>query len=441
MRGLFADINFNRKEKIFFVSIFGFSLMQLVYFIMQNSTVNYYDEVRYIEISTNILHNGLFNIADNLRTYLYPLLMSCFFIFTDGDFTKWKIIFSLFQYIIYILTIFLMAKTAYQYNKTKLVYFSVLFLGLMNPYLIQATTLFLTDIIATCVVTVSLIYLLTSDLNKWKNGVIVSILLYCSVLIRPSSAIFMAIFLIIGAYRLIKIKDFKPVKFVIVGLFCLLLFFPQLYMNIKQFNHFTPLIHLNLFEQQSVWATQYLKYGTVTIGGEQPSLYFLSPWYEETAMSIFQLAWNNFFEFLFIFCAHIFGMLDWGYIDTYIKDLDVTSKITPAILLFINWFFIGVGVVALKKQRKHDFGTISLIFAAFGYTLFMATTAIESRFGYPIYLILLIFAGLGIQNIFENIRRKKFVIIISASLLVSVCASLFISYLIDSQTNRIFWVF
>ncbi|OME80592.1 hypothetical protein BK120_18045, partial [Paenibacillus sp. FSL A5-0031] len=91
------------KSEMFITSIvFLISLVQFVYFVTQNSGTSFYDETRYYDISKNILTNGLFNITDDLRTFLYPLLISMFYIFTDGNHENVKILFSIFQYIVYI---------------------------------------------------------------------------------------------------------------------------------------------------------------------------------------------------------------------------------------------------------------------------------------------------------------------------------------------------
>ncbi|WP_415839985.1 hypothetical protein, partial [Paenibacillus endophyticus] len=254
-----------------------------------------------------------------------------------------------------------------------------------------------------------------------------------------SSAVFMILFFLIALCRLIMIKDFKPLKFTIIGLLFLVIFLPQIYMNITKFNHFTPLIHLNLFEQQSIWATQFLKYATVVIDGEDPGLRYLTPWTIDSNISMLKLMSTNFIVFVAVFVTHIFGILDWGYVDTYIRNLSVSSRIIPSIFLYVQWFIIGLGILWMKLRNQLTFVTVSLLVTAIGYTFFIATTAIESRFGYPIYLILLFFSGFGIKFVIESFKTKKLIIFISFLMLLVICFSLYFSYYIDIQSNRIFW--
>ncbi|WP_138755237.1 hypothetical protein [Paenibacillus sinopodophylli] len=428
-----------KSDWIFLLLVSLISLIQFIIFVVQNSSASYYDELGYYEISNNILINGLFNISDDLRTFLYPLLISILYIFTDGNHTNVKVIFSVFQFIVYIFTILMIAKVAYKFQSEKKIYFSVIAFGFLNPYLIQSTTLFLTDLLASCFLTISLIYLLTSDLNKLYNGSVVASFLYFSVLIRPSSAIFMVIFFIIAMYRLIKIKDFKPIKFTIVGLLLLIIFIPQLYMNITKFNHFTPLIHSNLFEQQSIWATQHLKYATVIIDGEQPGLRYLTPWLIDSNISMMKLMMNNFIVFILVFSSHLFGVLDWGYVDSFIRNLSVSTKILPSAWLYVQWFIIGLGMLWMWSRKNLTFVSASLILSALGYTFFIATTAVESRFGYPIYFILLFFSGYGVKYLVESFKNKRVFFVIIGILLVYIGISFSISYFIDMQTNRINW--
>ncbi|RED57634.1 hypothetical protein DFP95_110107 [Cohnella lupini] len=117
MRSIFSKTNY-----VLFLLICAFSIAQFTYFLVQNYNVNYYDEEGYYFISNQIIQNGLFNLTEELRTYLYPLILSLFYVFTDGSLSSHKILVSIFQYAVLIFTVLLIAKTAFNYSKSKVVF-------------------------------------------------------------------------------------------------------------------------------------------------------------------------------------------------------------------------------------------------------------------------------------------------------------------------------
>lgn len=284
--------------------------------------------------------------------------------------------------------------------------------------MVQSTTLFLTDLLASCFLVISLIYLLSSDLNTWRNGAAISFFLYSSVLIRPSNAIFMILFALIAIYRFIKVKDYKPYKFIAIGLICLILFLPQVYMNITKFNHLTPLIHSNLYERQIVGAAHYLKYGTVVISEEDPRLFSYAPIQAVGDTNIYDMITINPLNFVFLIGAHIFGILDWGYVSTYIKDFSVSYRVAPSIMLYFAWIVSIVGLVYSRIRKNLRLIWVGTLTATIGYSLLMSTTVVESRFGYPLYLMMLFFSGYGVEYFIQIYKDRKNIVIWSLTLLM-----------------------
>lgn len=422
---------FNKKN-VLVILIFVLSVIMFLFFLNQNFKVSYYDEAGYLVISDLILKNGLFNAPNELRTYLYSLLIAIFKLFSDGNLAHVKIAFSVFQYAVFVLTIWFVAKKAKAMSENKIMFYTILVLGLLNPYLIQSTTLFLTDILAACCISISLILLTTSDLNKIKNGIWISLLAYSAVMIRPSSLIFLLPFFAIACYRLIIIKDFKPFKLILSGILCFVVFFPQIYNNIIAYNHWTILLHTDLMKAQTEWAVQYLKYGTVVIEGESPALFFKSPF--DSSGSMMNLLISHLIQFIVVYSSHIFGVLDWGIIDTYIKNFTSPSRWVASLFLYSSWFLIFCGII--HQMRKKNFVSMSFLFSALVYLLFIGLTAVESRFGYPLYLILLYFAGWGIEAILKW-RSRRWIII--CSYLLMIVMFFYLSHAIDATTGRIEW--
>ncbi|AOZ93306.1 hypothetical protein [Paenibacillus crassostreae] len=440
------------KKKLITLSIYSLATGIFIYYLNLNYRVNYYDEIGYVHVSKLILNDGLFNINEPLRTYLYPLIISMFSMFSNGDIAVVKIMMSIFQFIVYQYTVKKIANTCLYHSNNYLIYYSILFFGAFNLYLIQSTTLLLTDLLASCLIILSLLAAIFDDCQNKINYKIFAFI-YAAIMIRPSSIIFLPIILVILVFRKKILNNISYKNTLIAMIMPILIIFPQLYNNIVQFNHWTPLIHMDLYEFQSKLAATYLKYGTVVIPNEEASLVFRSPFLIVDNTSIYELMSNDFIAFISIFMIHVFGVLDWGYVDTYIRNFYPITRVPASLYLYLFWILSGCGLYRAVKHRKRNvkekFIIYSLVLSFLGYCLFLGTTVIEARFGYPLFLIALPFAGFGVQQIVNNIFGKntkgiKLPKYLKLCLIVLICIIILIlllkcSFLLDSSTGRINW--
>lgn len=408
-----------------------------MYFAGINSKNSYYDENWYIQISDVINSSGLFMSTDGLRTYMYPLFIAiCRNVF-GGDLETLKMGISIIQYCILYATVMFVAVNVYKKSKNQIAFFGVLTLGLINPYLVQATTLILSDILAACLITVACVCLAFYDWNKWNTCLVASAFLFSSVMVRPSNAIFIILFLIVIIVRWFVRKDFKMYRVILCALAMSVIVFPQLMGNVVKYDHFTPLLHKNLYEQQTEWAASYLRYGTVLMDDENAQLFYNSPFPKEKGTTMFKLLYKNPFQFIFIYTAHIFSAIDWGFVDTYTRTLDASDRVLQSALLCIEWFLMGVGLYVMWRNRKINYLTLG--FLAIGYLLFIGTTCVESRFGYPVYLILLGVSGPGLSHIVQNYKDNAFIVRLTSIFIAYMNVFLFLTYKVDMMTGRIIW--
>lgn len=191
----------NKHKIVPLVVLILISTSIFIYYLLQNYNVNYYDETGYITISQMILDKGLFSIDEPLRTYLYPLFITFARIFTNGNIDNAKITISILQFLLYIYTIFTVSSYFYRTTKNNLIYYVILTFGFLNPYLIQSTTLFLTDSLASCFIVLSVLHMIFNDYRKISSYFIVFLLSYAAVMVRPASAILIPIIFILFLYR------------------------------------------------------------------------------------------------------------------------------------------------------------------------------------------------------------------------------------------------
>jgi len=346
---------------------------------------NYGDEYGYVyEDSNSLLTTGL--LSNPKTTYLYPSIISFFLILSNGDTVHAKIFMSFFQYIIYLFTIIFIANTFS--NNKKLIWHAIISFGFLNPYLIQASTLFLTDLLGSCLMAISIMSLMSLNINKTRIIVGIFGLLYLAVMIRSALIIFLPIAIGLIIFRFVKFKDIKILKILLISVLLAVIFIPQVYQNVVNYNDWTPLIHRDLYAEQSIWSVHLLKYGSVFIGGEKAQLFYYSHVLVEEGTSIFDLFFNDPFSFFYVYFSHVFGVIDWSYVDSFIKEFYPTSRLIGSFFLYSIWFFTFYGILHLiwnKSLTKNNFMFASILISALVYTLFIATTAVESRFGYCLH--------------------------------------------------------
>jgi len=507
------NINFNKSDKIIFISIFFISLLLFVFYVSLNANVSLWDEREYLSISQQILDKGSFDEYASYRTYLYPAIISSVKIFSTDDVTL-KIIFSVLQYAVYLGTVILIANYASSFlkskpkstfpnfidpkngaqhyhdrynnepaykswfnkyypnytieqatqivipvklllqlvsspkNEHKIIWHSVIAFGFLNPFLIQATTLFSPDVLASCFAVLSIFSLTRLDLTRSKFIFFAIGLFYCSVMIRPSSMIFLPIVAGIILFRFLKKKNISISKVSLISVILLVIFAPQIYQNVTNFGEWTPLIVHSLYDQQITDGVQTLKYSTVVIPGEGSASYYDSPFPVKDDVNIYQLLFEDPSTFLLVYSSHIFGVLDWNYVDSYIKDFYPLNRIPASLLIYSTWFFVIWGILESRFFfNRNDFLMKVLILSAIVYLAFIATTAVEIRFGYPIFLLLLPFSGYGVKYLYDfcikrdnktsKLWNKRIGFITIYSLFISIF--FYSSFLFSNLTGRIDW--
>jgi len=441
-------INFNNSDKIIFGSIFFISFLLFLFYVNLNADIDFYDEKNYLYNSQKILDNGLFGYESEFRPYLYPAIIASLKIFSNDDVTT-KIIISVLQYAVYLGSVIFIANSAVWKNNNKIIWHSVIALGFLNPFLIQATTLFLTDLLASCFIVVSIFSLIRLDLNRSKFVLFAIGLFYASVMMRPSSVILLPMIVGIILFRILKHKNINFLKISLISLALLVIIMPQLYQNVTKQGEWTPFITAPLFELALSGSTIQMKVATVVIPGEEGLMHYYLPFQAgDRIANIYLVLLENPSKFLFLYSSHIFATFDWDYVDIYIKEYHPPDRIPSSLLIYSTWFFAICGFFATRKNFfiENRFLLTTLIISAILFLVFIITIVPEVRYTYPIFLLLLPFSGYGIKYIFDStthnnktsklwIKRIGFITVY----LLFISAFFYISFLFSYQTGRIDW--
>lgn len=340
------NISMNKSEKIFFVIILFLSLLMFLFYVNLNAFENFHDEKVYVDYSHVILDHGLFDYEtylQKIRTYLYPTIIASLQIIYSDDIVITKIILSGIQYAVYLSTVIFIANYTINKNDNKIIWHSIIAFGFLNPFLIQATTLFLTDIFASCFIVLAIFSLTSIDLTRLKFVFFSIGLFYSSVMIRPSTIIFLPIVIGLILFRFLKQKHFSIAKVSLISLILLVIFIPQLYHNVTNWDEWTPFVIQPIYEKLNYWAASNLKFGGVVIPGENARLMYTSPFPVSDDVNIYRLFMEDTSTFVLVYFSHFFGVLDWDYVDTYIKDYYPDNRIPSSLLIYSTWFFCYFG--------------------------------------------------------------------------------------------------
>ena len=464
------SIAYPTQDILFLAVVLAISVGFFIFYLKQNVPVLAGDEYRYYFYADSILKNGFVKSGSDNTTYFYPLVIMLVQWLVNrlaeagigtslGQIALLKLGISIIQYFVYLATVIFAGKVTWKVTGKKFAYYAALLAGALNPYMIQACTLLLTDILSTCFVCIAILFALSSDLNRLRNLTLTFSLAFISVMVRPSALIFVPIVIVIFAIRLLK-REFRLSAAKILVMAALLgIFAPQLYSNVANFQHWTPLLHQNLLRAQNTWAVCSLKYVTVIppakpVGG----LNYINPYCQNgNVRTIYELLVQDFLQFSFVAAAHIFAVLDWGYVDTYIRNFYTPSRILGSIGIYTSWYLVFYGIwiwlkstpwkmkLAKPEWFPCDFVFGGLLTAASVYIAFIVTTTPEARFGYPIFMLLLPFLGFGFSNLAERCaaltgRATLFFIRGHGSLLVMVVLIGFVlSFWFDTTTQQINW--
>jgi hypothetical protein len=431
--------SWSRKDTAFVATVMLGSLGLFVWYLAQNVERSFGDEAYYVIVADRILHNGLWELREELRTYLYPLILAFAKTFFGAGVAS-KALVGVAQYLVFLFSLKLLARTVIQLTRKKAAGLLVFAAAALNPYLVQATTLFLTDILAACLVTCGFIKLLFGDLRLRKNAFLATLPFAAVVMVRPAAAVFAPLACLGLAVR--RYVEPIPLRKAILGFVLSMAFLvPQLHMNVTQFKHWTPIVHYPLYRLQTHEAVRCVKYGTVIIPGERAPLCFANPLADKSCQSMQALALKSPLAFAYTAAAHVFGVFDWGYVDNYITSYYPSNRLPASILLHSTWFLAAIGFIRfLRRRRTLPAGRPPLLFflaaAMVADLCFLATTQVESRFGYPIFLMAMPFLGFAIP---DSRPSRKLTVMIALSWLLWMGLSTALSFWMDGLTGRILW--
>ena len=364
-----------------------------------------FDENHYVSLAALLWEQGPFELSElhAQRTYLYPLLLSCFWPLAGGDAAALKLLVAVVQYAVFVATIGWLALGIESRDTTheRVARCAVLVAGLWNPYWIQSTTLLLTDSLAVCSFVFAVGATWRCDLNRWR-GVLATVgLASCAAMLRPAALPALGFVLGSIALRGVWKRDVALPRFAVRSFAGFVPFVPQVVLNLRNFGSWSILPDLPMYQIQLTWAVRRLRWVTATGSDSDATrgVVYLNPIEVGPEHNLLSALFEAPAAFAVAYGAHLFHVLDWGYVDTFVDDLYAVSRIPGSVFVYSCWGLVLLGLVERLGWRRtgtsRDGYWIALAVSAAVYAVFIATTQMETRYAFPVLLLALPFCGPG----------------------------------------------
>lgn len=272
-------------------------------------------------------------------------------------------------------------------------------LMLINMYLVQATTLCLTDILASCLIVLGIMAMIYLPITPIAIAIEVGIVSMAGMM-RPASLFFLLSMPVLYSVRYLtetqkfSIRGFlRPFPNAIIA-FCIVVF-PQLMINqtINPGAVKFPIVK-NLWSGQQGWGNRLLKYGT-SVDGQMvghPVKYSIPD-------SLRKIPGG-------VRVGKVLAMADQGEVNTYMREFDSIPRKVASVFYYGFLYMTIVGIVSMIYLRRwKEFVLIMLPLLL--YMAALSSCAVESRFFYPCIMLSMPLCACGIEVVTRKSIRNS----------------------------------
>jgi hypothetical protein len=182
---------------------------------------------------------------------------------------------------------------------------------------------------------------------------------------------------------------------------------------------------------------QLLKYATAVTSTTIGAIRYANPFYEGFA-TVSEFVRHRPVGYATTVLLHVFGMLDHDHVFIYVTDLHPWYR-WPAAVLNFGFLTLAVGGIGdvlghpTTWPRRRVWAFVAILVVAGAYVAVYAPTAVESRFGLALDLLLTPFAVLGGERVVAAARRRRGLLPWVVALLVCVAAASWVSAWLQRQ--------
>jgi hypothetical protein len=399
-----------------------------------------WDAQIYYDHALALTRVGLGGWADPLRTYAYPLFLAAFLMVMADDPMRVHWAVAVVQLLFHLVMAAVVGSAVgHALGKRWLGLLTYLLLA-SSPVLLIQTTELLTDSLSATTIGLAVAPLIVAwraDLATRRLVWLMAASLFCASLsaaIRPANAIVIVAVVALWGFRSVSFRSpsWRWLPVVVVALALPLL--PQVLSNYRAYRTPHPLIVTSLYEMQLDFGATMIKYGTTLVPGKPNQLRYDNPFMPPGGLTARELWQASPLGYVATLALHGFALLDQDQPFTYVYELHPWYRWYLAVGVYLFWSIAAVGTVwAVRRaisRRALEPMTWTLIAPAMVGAAYIAVylpTAVEVRYGTPLFLLATPAVAIGLTRIVGSVRERPRRLVAwaagAAAILVA-CASL-----------------
>jgi hypothetical protein len=359
----------------------------------------FWDAAVYYNFGIRIAEFGLFNFADDTRTFGYPLFIAIIWLLSDHTPSTVQLLIFNAQLLIHLSVCsfaFALFNRLFPKIELALCLFAILAL---NPFLLIYTGVVLSDLLSAAWLFLSLMLAVCPPAQGANRNRIMAGLSFfaaaSATMVRPANLTIVVAVAAVWWLRRSIYREGSLRLWLLMAVGFVVPFVPQLINNYRAYAQFQPLIVRSLFSEQLNWGFQYLKYVSVVLPGNEWGIVYSNPFLSPQISSLGEFLIKQPLEFGLTQAIHLFALFDFDYAFPYIRNLDAWYRQPLTLLNYLFLFGVVGGIIAwlARARQPGSFSRLDLALAGFllgaavylpGYIL----VAVEPRFSLPLYFFL-----------------------------------------------------
>jgi hypothetical protein len=210
--------------------------------------------------------------------------------------------------------------------------------------------------------------------------------------VRPANVVIVPALAIVWVLRARRHRERVAAPLALAVLGAALPLLPQLAVNVRAYERWTPLVVEGLYRDQATWGVGLLKYGTSLVPGRPPQIVYPNPFFGGEVGDPRDLARRHPLAYAKTVAAHAFALFDQDFPYTYVENLRPPWR-WPLSLANYAFLFLALAGLGLGLSGAAAPGDSRLYFAAVlvaggALVAIYLPVAVESRFSAPLYPLL-----------------------------------------------------
>lgn len=349
-----------------------------------------YDSYHFYVLSQIVSTEGLGNLFSRVRGYGYPLFAAAVTGFTAPSPETTRALAATAQVLLHLATSYCAARVGERIFRPRRLFEATFAVMALNPIVLIRATELLSDSVSASLVGLAL-YVSIEPGRASRRVLLAFLAAGLAVAVRTANLALLPALVVLWLLRRRQYREPALRDLALAALAVALTVVPQLYGNWKAYGEWSPLPANHLYREQVRWGTGILKYGTLVVPGQAPTLVYANPLRPEGVDSPREFLRQRPLGYLRSLGAHGFAMIDQDLPFTYIQDPRPPYRWPLSLANYAFFYLAGLGLVGLLFEGRK---TPSRLYAAGATLLGLACfavylpVAVENRFSLPLYVVL-----------------------------------------------------